>query len=170
MGLREVELEITSILGELEVDLNRDGIVEEQFLTTHDRARGASGWESVEFNRHATRAFKRILSLVMWTKAEKFEDGVAGGEKEPTMDDLAKMLDHFGIGFDGDDLEDMVGGSIERQGAGTPALLQAFARAIELSGCTYDQLREQATTGDFESVDAMVAWGAITSITEALDE
>lgn len=48
-------------------------------------------------------------------------------------------------------------------------LRKAIARAEQRTGCTYDELAEQARTGDYASFRARLAWVAVGGMRELLD-
>jgi hypothetical protein len=45
-------------------------------------------------------------------------------------------------------------------------LEEALANALRIAGCTYEELREQARTGVFQSAAAHRAWPVVRSIVE----
>lgn len=48
-------------------------------------------------------------------------------------------------------------------------LRKAVQRALARSGCTFDQLAEQAKTGHFDSVRARMAWVTIADLKDLAD-
>ena len=48
-------------------------------------------------------------------------------------------------------------------------LRESIRNAEQKSGCTYDQLAEQARTGNFKSFKARLAWVAIGGLREIVD-
>lgn len=48
-------------------------------------------------------------------------------------------------------------------------LRESIRKAEKRSGCTYDQLAEQARTGRFKSFQARLAWVAVGGLRELLD-
>lgn len=54
--------------------------------------------------------------------------------------------------------------------ASASELRESIRKAEQRSGCTYDQLIEQARTGTYQSFQARLAWVAVGGLRELLED